>query len=76
MLADRRISLEVSPEAVALLADRGYDPQYGARPLKRAIQRMLQDPLAVELLEGRYPENSGVRVEVTREGNELSFVRT
>jgi len=73
LLTDRRITLDVSPQAKELLADRGYDPQYGARPLKRAIQRMLQDPLAIELLEGRYPEGSKIRVDVNAEGSALCF---
>jgi ATP-dependent Clp protease ATP-binding subunit ClpB len=76
LLADRRLTLEVSPEAKELLADRGYDPQYGARPLKRAIQRMLQDPLAIELLEGRYPEGSKIRVDIDAAGASLTFSRS
>ena len=43
-----------------LIAERGYDPHYGARPLKRVIQRMLQDPLALRILEGEFPEGSKV----------------
>jgi ATP-dependent Clp protease ATP-binding subunit ClpB len=61
-LEERRIGLEVSPEASALLAERGYDPDFGARPLKRVIQRELGDVLALALLEGRYPEGSTVHV--------------
>jgi ATP-dependent Clp protease ATP-binding subunit ClpB len=76
LLTDRRLTLEVSPQAKELLADRGYDPQYGARPLKRAIQRMLQDPLAIELLEGRYPEGSKIRVDVDDDGASLTFSRS
>ncbi len=76
LLADRRLTLEVSPEAKELLADRGYDPQYGARPLKRAIQRMLQDPLAIELLEGRYPEGSKIRVDIDAANESLTFSRS
>ena len=45
----------MTDEAKELLAEEGYDPQYGARPLKRAIQRMLQDPLAMKILEGEFP---------------------
>ena len=55
LLAERRIELEVSDEAKTLLAEKGYDPHYGARPLKRVIQRMLQDPLAMKILEGEFP---------------------
>ena len=61
LLADRRIEIEVTDEAKKLLAEKGYDPHYGARPLKRVIQRMLQDPLAMKILEGEFPEGSKVR---------------
>ena len=63
-LAARRLTLEVSDEAVAWLARAGYDPNYGARPLKRVIQRTIADPLALALLEGRYGEGDTVRVDV------------
>ncbi|HEU0305238.1 MAG TPA: AAA family ATPase, partial [Gaiellaceae bacterium] len=62
-LAERRISLEVTDEAKELLAEEGWDPAYGARPLKRAIQRLVENPLALELLEGRFTEGDTVRVE-------------
>jgi ATP-dependent Clp protease ATP-binding subunit ClpB len=58
-----------------LLSNRGYDPQFGARPLKRAIQRMLQDPLAMELLEGKYPEGSKIRADVDSSKEGLAFTR-
>ena len=57
-LAARRLELELSDEAAALIAAHGYDPVYGARPLKRAIQHDLLDPLSMAILEGRFPENS------------------
>ena len=60
LLADRKISLRVTEAAKAYLADQGYDPVYGARPLKRAIQRLLQDPLALALLRGDYREGDTV----------------
>ncbi|MBV8959308.1 MAG: AAA family ATPase, partial [Actinobacteria bacterium] len=63
-LAERRLELEVTPEAHAWLAAKGYDPAYGARPLKRLIQREISDPLALALLEGRYTEGSTVTVDV------------
>ncbi len=68
LLEERGIELELTEEAVEFLADKGYDPVYGARPLKRAIQRYLQDPLAMELLEGRFGEGDTVRVIVRGEG--------
>ncbi len=72
-LAERRIQIEVSGEARAFLARRGYDPQYGARPLKRLIQRYVQDPLAMRILEGGFPEGSVVGVELAGDGEGLSF---
>ena len=71
LLAERHITLELTPEARALLAEKGYDPVFGARPLKRAIQRYLQDPLAVALLEGRIAD--GDHVVVDEENGELRF---
>ena len=62
LLADRKITLELDEAAKAWLADRGYDPVYGARPLKRVIQRELQNPLAQKILEGRIPDGSTVHV--------------
>ena len=60
LLADRRIELELTEQAKELLADRGFDPHYGARPVKRVIQRMVQDPLAMKVLEGEFPEGSKI----------------
>ena len=62
-LAERRIELEVTDAAKELLAEEGWDPAYGARPLKRAIQRLVENPLALELLEGRFGEGDTVRVD-------------
>ncbi len=62
-LGERRLSLEVTPAAEKLLAQVGYDPDFGARPLRRVIQRQVEDPLALALLEGRYPEGSTVTVD-------------
>jgi ATP-dependent Clp protease ATP-binding subunit ClpB len=63
-LAARRLQLEVSDEAKALLAERGYDPAFGARPLKRVIQREIGDTLALALLEGHFADGDTVRVSV------------
>ncbi|MGA2527985.1 MAG: AAA family ATPase [Acidimicrobiales bacterium] len=68
-LEARRITLEVTPEAEMWLGDHGYDPEFGARPLRRIIQREIGDPLAIALLEGRYSQDDTVRVEV--EGDKL-----
>jgi ATP-dependent Clp protease ATP-binding subunit ClpB len=73
-LAERRISLEVTDEAKELLAEEGWDPAYGARPLKRAIQRLVENPLALELLEGRFAEGDTVRVDAS--DDELAFEKT
>ncbi|MBQ8515967.1 MAG: AAA family ATPase [Akkermansia sp.] len=62
-LAARNLSLELSDTAAALVATHGYDPVYGARPLKRAIQHDILDPLSLAILEGRYPEGSTIRVD-------------
>ncbi len=63
-LAERRLSLEVTPEAEAWLAAAGYDPDYGARPLRRVLQRNIEDQLALALLEGRYLDGATVTVDV------------
>jgi ATP-dependent Clp protease ATP-binding subunit ClpB len=62
LLVDRKITLELDGAATAWLADAGYDPVYGARPLKRVIQRELQNPLAQQILEGRIPDGATVKV--------------
>ncbi len=63
-LAERRLTLEVTDDALDWLAERGYDPVYGARPLKRVIQREVSDKLALALLEGHYQEGGNVKVDV------------
>jgi ATP-dependent Clp protease ATP-binding subunit ClpC len=63
-LAEQEITLEVTPEAMDLLAERGYDHTYGARPLRRIIQNLIEDPLAEGLLNSRFHANSTIRVEV------------
>jgi ATP-dependent Clp protease ATP-binding subunit ClpB len=70
-LEDRRIHLEVSETAKALLGSEGYDPTFGARPLKRTIQRLVQDPLALKLLEREFVEGDTVAVDV--EGDRIVF---
>jgi ATP-dependent Clp protease ATP-binding subunit ClpB len=62
-LSERRLALAVTPAAEAWLARTGFDPDFGARPLRRVIQREVEDPLALALLEGRYPEGSTVTVD-------------
>ena len=72
-LADRRMELEVTDAAKALLAREGYDPTFGARPLKRTIQRLIQDPLALRLLEGEFKEGDTITVDA--HGDEIAFAR-
>ena len=73
-LAGKRITLVLSEGARELLAEEGYDPVYGARPLKRVIQRRVLDGLATEILEGRVRDGDLVRVEVAKKGKgELAF---
>ncbi|MBX3133183.1 MAG: ATP-dependent chaperone ClpB [Gemmatimonadaceae bacterium] len=71
LLADRKITLQLSDEAKALIAAEGYDPAFGARPLKRAIQRLVQNPLALELLEGKF--HDGDTIVATVQGGALKF---
>jgi ATP-dependent Clp protease ATP-binding subunit ClpB len=63
LLADRDMELELTEAASRYLADVGYDPVYGARPLKRVIQREVQDPLALSLLRGEFQEGDRIRVD-------------
>jgi ATP-dependent Clp protease ATP-binding subunit ClpB len=73
LLADRRITLELTDPARHLLAEKGYDPHYGARPLKRVIQRLVQDPLALKILEGAFPEGSKISADARLSGDALEF---
>ncbi|MBI3521663.1 MAG: ATP-dependent chaperone ClpB [Chloroflexi bacterium] len=70
-LADRKIFLELTPNAKALLAKEGFDPVYGARPIRRTIQKLVLDPLAQKILEGEYKE--GETVYVDAEDGEIQF---
>jgi ATP-dependent Clp protease ATP-binding subunit ClpB len=74
LLGDRKMTLELTPEAKRLLAEEGYDPIFGARPLKRAIQRMVQNPLAMAVLEGKFGEGDHILVSIGPDGG-LSFVK-
>jgi ATP-dependent Clp protease ATP-binding subunit ClpB len=73
LLAERKLSLELTPLAREQLVEEGYDPVYGARPLKRVIQQRLQNPLALKLLQGEFKEGDTVRVGV--QGHEFTFDR-
>ncbi len=72
-LAERGLTLELTDAAKAALAEAGWDPAYGARPLKRAVQRLLENPLALRLLEGDFGDGDTIRVDA--QGAELTFER-
>ncbi len=73
-LEEMKISLNITEEAKDFMVESGYNPLFGARPLKRAIQRLLEDPLAMEILEGKFPEGSSIQVNY--EGGRLTFTNT
>jgi ATP-dependent Clp protease ATP-binding subunit ClpB len=70
-LVDKNIALIVSETAKSLLAEKGYDPVYGARPLKRVIQKYLENPLSIKILKGDLPE--GARVNAEADGERIVF---
>jgi len=73
LLAERKLGLEVTPGAKQAIVAEGYDPVYGARPLKRAVQRLLQNPLAMAVLEGTYLEGDTIRADRAKEGTGITF---
>ncbi|HET7321538.1 MAG TPA: AAA family ATPase, partial [Longimicrobiaceae bacterium] len=73
VLAERKLSLEMTDEAKELIAEEGYDPAYGARPLKRAIQKHVQNPLAIRLLEGEFEDGDRIRVDREPGAARLTF---
>jgi len=73
LLEDRQISLELTEPARQLILASGSDAAYGARPLKRALQRMVQDPLAIKILNGEVLHGAHVRIDVDRNSNQLRF---
>jgi ATP-dependent Clp protease ATP-binding subunit ClpB len=73
LLASRQLDVTLTEEAKGLLAEEGYDPAFGARPLKRVIQRQVQDPLALRLLQGDFQE--GDRIQVDAQDGHLTFAR-
>jgi ATP-dependent Clp protease ATP-binding subunit ClpB len=75
LLEERRITLELTPAAEQLILREGYDPAYGARPLRRTIQRMIQDPLALQILEGKVLPGDRVRVDRDSTGEKMKFER-
>jgi len=73
LLADRKLTLQISEGAKELIAEEGYDPAYGARPLKRAIQRLVQNPLAIRVLEGEFEAGDTVVVDREDGSRQLTF---
>jgi ATP-dependent Clp protease ATP-binding subunit ClpB len=73
LLADRKISLELTDTAKELLFTEGYDPNFGARPLKRAIQKLVQDPLALKILDGEVLHGDHVVVDADKKAGKLTF---
>ena len=72
-LADRHVTVKLDPKAKEWVAEKGYDPIFGARPLKRAIQSQLENPLAKAILEGRFAAKDTIRVAC--EGGVMNFVK-
>jgi ATP-dependent Clp protease ATP-binding subunit ClpB len=75
LLSERKITLKLTPAAKALLFREGFDPAYGARPMKRAIQRLIQDPLALKLLDGEVLPGDSVTVDAGPRSEEMKFTR-
>jgi len=75
LLAERQITLEITPAATEVLLREGYDPAYGARPLRRTIQRLIQDPLALQILEGKVLPGDRVRVDRDGQKEAMRFER-
>jgi len=73
-VSDRDIEINLSKTAKEFIADKGFDPQFGARPLKRAIQKYVEDPIAEEMLKGNFPDGSSITVK--KKGDKLSFSDT
>jgi ATP-dependent Clp protease ATP-binding subunit ClpA len=75
LLKDRKVKLEITPAAKDQIIGEGYDPQYGARPMRRAVQRLIQDPLALKLISGEFVEGDTILVDVRPDGGDLEFTR-
>jgi len=72
-IATMNINVELTKQAKEFLAEKGYDPAYGARPLRRAMQKYLEDPIAEELLKGKFPEGSTIKVKLNKKTGELKL---
>jgi len=72
-LKQRDFEIKIKDQALSFLLEKGYDPIFGARPLKRAIQRLLEDPLSEEILKGRFPPDSKISIELNKTSDALIF---
>ena len=72
-LAEHKLNLELTEKAKSWLAKEGYDPVYGARPLRRIIERFVENPLSSQVLRGELKEGDTVKVDLNKEGKELTF---
>ena len=72
-LAEEELAIELTPEAVEFLVERGYDEKFGARPLKRAIQRFLEDPLSEKILMAEFAAGDEIEVDLAEDGEALSL---
>ena len=75
-LEDKKIHLSLSPEVIGMLVDKGYDPQYGARPMRRAIERLLEDPIAEGILRGDLSAGTASLAQRNEESGRIEFVQT
>ena len=73
LLADRKISIELTDAAKELIFTEGYDANFGARPLKRAIQKLVQDPLALKILDGEVLHGDHVIVDANKKAGKMTF---
>jgi ATP-dependent Clp protease ATP-binding subunit ClpB len=76
LLAERQLTLHLSDQAVARVAEAGYDPIYGARPLKRALQKLVIDPLATRLLTGEFTPGDSIEADVSPGSDEITFKKS
>ena len=74
-LADKKISIELTDSAKDFLAEKGYEPAFGARPLKRALQTYLLNPLSSQLIAGNFIEGDKIKVDLNKEKTELKFTK-
>jgi ATP-dependent Clp protease ATP-binding subunit ClpC len=75
-LKDKGIAIEASPEAVSLLAEKSYDPQYGARPVRRKLQDLIEDPIAERILDGAFSPGTLIKIDRVKDKEEFSFTAT